>query len=113
MPRNLEKKREKFLTFDDFTKGCNNFPLYFAGKPGEHLIGDAYRRKAIYKKCLSAHPEFAALAEQLYGLNLQPSIGKQPQTALPLKIDKETGANLYRAYLIMRRYVKKDWELFQ
>ncbi len=87
------------LTFEEFKARQNNFHLHFAGVPGDSWFGDRYRKERAFTQCLAKNPAFAALAESLYEYRSLPDPDKEQR--------------LYRAYLMMRPYAEKDWELFQ
>jgi hypothetical protein len=106
--------KDALLSPEEFDQRQNNFGLYFAGKPGEHMMGDIYRGKEAFQKCLAENSEFAALADELYGQEfLEYTIDKKTQQAVPRQVAPELKQKLYKAYTMMRLYVKKDWELFE
>ena len=89
---------DPILDPEEFHKRRNNFALHFAGKPGEHLMGDIYRRQEHYQECMKAHPEeFGKLSAELYDVRDDNS---------PEYIDK-----LYEAYKMMHPYAQSDWVL--
>lgn len=107
-------KKYKALSFDEFMKDSNNFAVHFAGKPGEHMIGDVYRESTAYRKCMVENPDFAALAKELYGYNFSTfAIDEETAAIMPRKVDAEMNQKLYKAYLMLRPYVETDWELFR
>ena len=102
------------LSFGEFKKKQNNFHLYFTGKPGEHMMGDLYREKEHFKKCLAENSEFSALVEGLYGQQFtEHTVENQTQEIALHQANPELEKKLYSAYVMMRPYVSKDWDLFQ
>ena len=92
--------RDATLSQTDFIARRNNFNLFFVGRPGEHYMGDIWRKRSAFVLCSSHEPGFVDLANQLYGREL-----RYP--------DANTEALLYRAYLMLRKHASKDWEIFQ
>lgn len=101
------------LSFEEFEKRRNNFALHFAGKPGEHMMGDMYRDRKAYQEA-AKDPEFQKLVGELTDYDfMEYTIDKDGRTAIPRQVDPNMKQKLYQAYLIMRRYAQNEWkELF-
>ncbi len=89
--------RQKLLDREEFERGQNNFHLHFVGQPGQHMIGDIFREREIFKWCYQNDQEFRELAEEFFG---DESYGFDPE-------------KLYKAYLMMAKYTEDDWDLFK
>lgn len=83
----------------------NNFFLFFKEEPPTNV----YRHKKIFKRFQEEHPELEKRTTSIITKTLEVPYGHLPETAKKLPaVEKD----LYEAYLVMRKYVEDDEELF-
>ena len=93
--------KDPLLSFEEFMRRSKNFCGYFLGEPGNHVVGDSYRKHYAYAQCMASHPEeFGKLAEELQQI-------RDPRDAL------EDYAKLYKAYALMFPFAESNEELFK
>ena len=112
------------IPFEEFQRGgkTNNFWLHFIPE----FFGDAYRNQDHYKKFQQERPDLDKTLQAAYAylkdeesLSLAPNSSDddvekfKQQGEHKTKVFEEHRKEFYEAYLIMRKYVKKDWQLFR
>jgi hypothetical protein len=115
-----ENPVKDFATFKELN--TNNFYCFFiGGNVAADQQGSFYRKSPAYVQCLQEHPEeLSALTTELQRMYNERHIAGKGANIEELKAEFNSFyyapgylENLYRAYILMRPYVKRDGELFR